>query len=215
MTPARKTSSLPRWTIVRAGDPRERPGAVEAPPYVSAEWARSIRATSNRPWINAAKVIAAIVEEHPEARYVEGWAAQTVPVWHGCVDLPIGSLKQSWLRIDATPKWRWTLDHNRYGAVLELQAAALAPFVAPLLEPRGRALCRLPMVPLAPASKLATFHPLPADRLAADFGAEAAYRSSEVRRELDAWNAAHGMTRNADAVAELVRLAAMRVLPKP
>jgi len=186
MTASRNHSRLPAWTIVRAGDPRERTGAVEAPAFVSAEWAAAIRATSNRPWINAAKVIATIVAERPDARYVEGWASKFGPEWHAWVDVPLAATEQAWLRIDATPLWRWSLDHNRYCPVLEVRATDLAPLVAPLLQPRGRALCRLPLVSLAPAPKLAMFHPMPGDTLAADFGDDVAARAAETRAAFNA-----------------------------
>lgn len=212
--PKKSLANIPEWTLVRADDPRERAGAVEAPAYVSAEWARRIGSVSNRPWTNAAKVIAELAAECPASRYVEGWACMTRVMWHAWVDVPLGASEQAWLRIDATPMWRWTLEHNRYAPVLEVRATALAPLVAPLLEPRGRALCRLPLVELAPAPKLASYHPMPADSLGAQFGVETASRAEELRGALSAWWGERSTTGVADVRAELDRLAAMRVLPK-
>lgn len=214
MTARRDESRLPAWTIVRSDDPRERPGAVETPAFVSAEWAATIRAASNRPWINAAKVIATIVDARPDARYVEGWASKFGPEWHAWVDVPLAATEQAWLRIDATPLWRWTLEHNRYCPVLEVRASDLAPFVAPLLRPRGRAHCRLPLVSLAPAPKLAMFHPVPDDALAAQFGDTVAARALEARAALATWEVERVKMTRAEGQAELDRLAAMRVLPK-
>lgn len=212
-SPLDSGAHLPDWTVIRDDDYRHRLGAVEAPPYVSAEGARSIRAASNRPWANAAKVIAALAAQRPDARYVEGWASRFAPMWHAWVDVPLDTSEKSWLRIDPTPNWRWTLEHNRYSPVLEVRGATLAPFVQPLLQPRGRALCRLPLAPLAPAPKLASYQPMPADSFATEFGAEAAARASELHGALVKWHTERATIGHADVRAELDRFAAMRVLP--
>lgn len=217
MTPNRDALPLPRWTLVQPDDTRHRPRAVEAPSLVSADWAKSIRAASNRPWQNAAKVVAAIVAERPDARYVEGWAAQggvRDPQWHAWVDVPFGASEQSWLRIDPTPMWRWMLEHNWYAPVIEVGASMLAPLAAPLLAPRGRAACRLPVVPLAPARGRADNHPVPAATLAAEFGAEVAERIAELRTGLVEKQREATAMIHVDGRAELDRLEALRVLPK-
>jgi hypothetical protein len=89
---------------------------MEPSAFVSAEWASAIKAASNHAWTNAAKVVAAVAAERPDARYVEGWAvkgAVSSPVWHAWVDVPLGASGRSWLRIDATPMWRWIMEHDR------------------------------------------------------------------------------------------------------
>ena len=208
-------TALPPWTLVPAGDPRERPGAVEPAAYVSAEWARTIKAASNRAWTNAAKVIARIVDERPGARYVEGWAFMLYqPVWHAWVDVPLDTSERSWLRIDATPMWRWGIEHNRYGPVIEVTATAMAPFVAPLLQPRGRARCRLPLVALAPEPPTRKPQPQPASSFEEEFGSAVAARAAEIRASLQAYQQERLNAIYTDGRAELDRLAAMRVLPE-
>lgn len=216
MTTQRQSGRRPACTIVGEDDPRERPGAVEHSAHVSAEWARTVHATSHRPWANAAKVIALLAGDHPDARYVEGWASQggvMQPMWHAWVDVPLGASELAWLRIDASPMWRWTMQHNRYCPLVEVRATELAPLVTPLLRPRGRARCPLPLAPLAPAPKLATFHPVPADSLGEVLGAAAAWRASALRASLVDALREQTVTVRADGQAELDRLAAMRVLP--
>src|SRR5512140_2269743 len=184
-----RAAPLPPWCVVAADDPRERAGAMEPSAFVSAEWAREIKAASNRPWTNAAKVIAAIAAERPGARYVEGWAVQggvSAPLWHAWVDVPLGSSERSWMRVDATPMWRWMMEHNRYGAVIEVRAAEMQPFVEPLLRPRGKAGCRLPLVPLVPEPRLRTNQPKPLEPFAPEFGVVVAERAAEVREILAA-----------------------------
>lgn len=189
---------------------------MEHSAHVSAEWAHTIHAASHRPWTNAAKVIAVLAGDRPDARYVEGWASQggvAEPMWHAWVDVPLGATELAWLRIDASPMWRWTLPQNRYCPLVEVRASELAPLVAPLLLPRGRARCALPLAPLAPAPKLAMFHPVPDDSLGDILGTAAAWRSSVQREALLAALREQTQTVRADGQAELDRLAAMRVLP--
>ena len=158
--PSRIAPTRPSWTIVGPDDPRMRDNAVEPGTFASGEWAKAIGAASNRAWTNAAKVIARIAPERPDARYVEGWGVTSAnPVWHAWVDVPLGESERSWLRIDATPLWRWSMEHNFYGAVLEVRASEMARFAAPLLRRGGRPLCRLPLVSLAAAPRLATPQP--------------------------------------------------------
>jgi len=218
MPPRRSAAPLPPWTVVAADDPRERAGAMEPSAFVSAEWAREIKASSNRAWINAAKVAAAIAAERPDARYVEGWAVKggvSRPVWHAWVDLPLGASERSWMRIDATPMWRWMMEHNRYGPVLEVRAAHMLPFAESLLRPRGKATCRLPLVPLAPERPLSMKEPTPAEPFAPEFGTEAAARAADVRELLAAMQRDLTSMVHVDGRSELDRLAAMGVLPRP
>ncbi len=214
--PARRASSLPPTAVVGADDPRNRPGAVEKSQYVSGEWARSIAAASHRAWTNAAKVIASIATQHPDARYVEGWATKggvNDPLWHAWVDVPLGRAGAAWMRIDPTPMWRHLMEHNDYGPVVEVRASEMLPFVAPLLQPRGRSLCPLPLAPLAPHRSASLPHPKPAGSLADTFGAAAEARSSAVRDELHSRQSALTSMIHTDGTSELDRLAAMRVLP--
>lgn len=209
---------LPPWSLVPADDPRERAGAMEPSEFVSAEWARAIKAASNRPWTNAAKVIASIAAERPAARYVEGWAVQgavSAPVWHAWVDFPLGASERSWMRVDATPMWRWMIKHNRYGPVIEVRAANMLPFVEPLLRPRGKAKCRLPLVPLVPEPPLRMRQPTPVEPFAPEFGAEVAERAAEVKEILAARQRELTSMMHVDGRSELDRLAAMGVLPRP
>lgn len=218
MTPGSAAAPLPPWTLVPADDPRERAGAIELSAFVSAEWAREIKAASNRPWSNAAKVIAAMASERPAARYVEGWALQggvVGPVWHAWVDVPLGTSELSWMRVDATPMWRWSMQHNRYGPVIEVRAADMLPFVEPLLRPRGKAKCRLPLVPLRPEPTLATRNPTPAEPFAPEFGVEVAARAADAKELLAAMQRDLTSMVHVDGRSELDRLAAMGVLPRP
>lgn len=214
---ARRPSPLPPTTVVGADDPRHLQGAVEKSQYVSGEWAHTIGATSHRAWTNAAKVIASIAAAHADARYVEGWATKggvNDPLWHAWVDVPLGRAGASWMRIDPTPMWRHLMEHNDYGPVLEVRAVELLPFVAPLLQPRGRSLCPLPLVPLAPRRSASVPQPKPAGSLADTFGAAAEARSIAVRDQLHARQRAVTSMIVTDGTSELDRLAAMRVLPK-
>lgn len=208
---------LPPWTLVARDDPRDRAGAVEQSAFVSAEWARTIKAASNRPWTNAAKVAAAIAAERPAARYVEGWAVQggvSAPVWHAWVDVPLGVSEQSWMRVDPTPMWRWMMEHTRYGPVIEVRAAGMLPFVAPLLRPRGKATCRLPLVPLVPEPPHGMRQPTPVEPFAPEFEADVAARAAEVRAALAAAQRDLTSMVHVDGQSELDRLAAMGVLPR-
>lgn len=218
MTARSEAAPLPPWSIVAADDPRERAGAMEPSEFVSAEWAREIKAASNRAWSNAAKVVAAIAAERPDARYVEGWAVKggvSGPVWHAWVDVPLGASGRSWMRVDATPMWRWMIKHNRYGPVIEVRAADMLPFVEPLLRTRGKAKCRLPLVPLRPEPPLAMRHPTPAEPFAPEFGAGVAARAADARELLAAMQRDLTSMVHVDGRSELDRLAAMGVLPRP
>lgn len=209
-------AARPPYRIVQADDPRRRQGAVEASEYVSGQWAHAVNASSNRAWTNAAKVIAAMAEEHPNARYVEGWATKggvCGAVWHAWIDLPLDAAERAWMRIDATPMWRMMMKHTEYGAVLEARAADMFPFVEPLRRPRGRARCRLPFVPLVPDPTGSYRFPKPIEPIAGELGPTVADRLAAVREELDARFQSLTSMIYTDGAAELDRLAALRVLP--
>lgn len=208
---------LPPWTVVAPDDPRATAGAIEASSFVSAEWAGAIKAASNRPWSNAAKIIASIAAERPDARYVEGWAVKGAvfsPTWHAWVDIPFGASERSWMRVDATPMWRSMLEHNEYGPVIEVRAMDMLPFVEPLRQPRGKAKCRLPLVPLAPQPPLKITQPAPAEPFPGEFGAAVAARAAEVREMLAVRQRELTSMVHVDGRSELDRLAAMGVLPR-
>lgn len=209
---------LPDWNVVAVEDARFRIDAVEAPALVSADWAKNVRAASHRPFINAAKVIAALAAERPDARYVEGFASLggvKRPEWHAWVDVPLGAAERSWLRIDATPMWRWMLEHNQYAPVLEVRASELLPHVEPLRAPRGRARCRLPVAPILPSFNVHDFDPQPDPvSLAAALGPAIAERAVAVREHLLAEQHERTAMIHVDGRAELDRLAALRVLPR-
>lgn len=191
---------------------------MEPSEFVSAEWARAIKAASHRSWTNAAKVIASVAAERPAARYVEGWAVQTAlsaPVWHAWVDFPLGASERSWMRVDATPMWRWMTKHNYYGPVIEVRAADMLPFVESLLRPRGKAKCRLPLVPLMPQDPLHSRQATPVEPFAPEFGAEVAERAAAVKEILAERQRATMSMVHVDGRSELDRLAAMGVLPRP
>lgn len=218
MPPKNAAASLPPWTLVAADDPRERAGAMEPSAFVSAEWAKTIKAASNRPWTNAAKVIASIAAERPDARYVEGWAVKggvSDPLWHAWVDIPLGASERSWIRVDATPMWRWTIEDNRYGPVIEVRAADMLPFVATLLEPRGRPKCRLPLVPLEPEPRHRIPQPRPAAPFPPELDAAVATRAAAVMEALAVRQRELVAMVHVDGRSELDRLAAMGVLPRP
>lgn len=215
MSPKSHAAPLPPFTVVADADPRSRAGAVEPSEFVSAEWAREIRAASNRAWTNAAKIVAAIAAERPEARYVEGWASQgavSQPVWHAWVDVPLDSAERAWMRIDATPMWRWMMKHTTYAPVVEVRASVMLPFVVSLRAPRGRATCRLPIAPLVDASGRDR-QPRPTPALADELGPAARVRADEARRLVTTRQQALTADVHADGQSELDRLAAMRVLP--
>ena len=215
MSPKPTPAPLPPFTVVADAEPRSRAGAVEPSEFVSAEWAREVRAASNRAWTNAAKIIAAMAAERPDARYVEGWASQgavSAPVWHAWVDVPLDSAQRAWMRIDATPMWRWMLQQTTYAPVVEVRAAALLPFVVRLTASRGKASCRLPIAPLVDASGRDR-QPRPTPALADELGAAAHARSEEARRLVTKRQRALTADVHADGQSELDRLAAMRVLP--
>jgi hypothetical protein len=183
---------------------------------VSKEWAHAIGAASNRSWSNAAKVAAAMAAQHPDACYVEGWAsmgAVNQPVWHAWVDVPLDRARRSWMRVDATPMWRWMMRDSAYAAVLGVTASEMARFVDPARGRGQRPRCRLPLVPLLPDPTKSYRQPMPADPLHSEFGEEAAIRSAEARTTLEAQRRAHSTHVHADVASELDRLAALRVLP--
>lgn len=211
-----KAPSLPPWRTVSPDDPRERDGAMEPSEFVSGEWASSIGASSNRAWSNAAKVVAAMGEAQPDVRYVEGWAAHGGVggiVWHAWVDVPLGSSGRSWLRIDATPSWRWTIKHNRYAPVLEVRASDMLEFVAPMRRPRGRARCRLPLVPLVHDPTGSYRQPMPIPTIAAEFGSTVAARSAQARMLVQAHQRTRTAELHVDGLSELDRLRSLGLLP--
>ena len=208
---------LPPWTIVQPDDPRSREGAVEPSEFISGEWAHSVGAASNRAWINSAKVIALMAGEHPEARYVEGWAAKggvSSVVWHAWVDVPLDRMERSWMRLDCTPMWRWMIKETCYAPVLEVRASDLAPLVEPLRRPRGRALCRLPIAGLVGDPTGSYREPTPcAATVARELGAEVITRMEEARDLVATHVSELTSMVHTDGTAELDRLAALRLLP--
>ena len=215
---SRKSAPLPPWSLVASDDPRLRDGAVELSEFVSGQWAHTVKVASNRPWPNAAKVVALLGREYPDARYVEGWATMggvREPLWHAWVDVPLDRVARSWMRIDATPMWRSLMKNNVYGPVLEVRAADLIELVEPLLQPRGRARCRLPLaeIPPEPHGIGSYRRHRPAESFRIDFGPEAAERSDLVRATLDDLQRSLTSMIHTDGKSELDRLAAMRILP--
>ena len=95
-----------------------------------------------------------------------------------------------------------------------MTASAMAPLVAPLLRPRGRALCRLPLVTLAPEPPTRKPQPKPAPSFVAEFGEEVVARADEMRGSLEAYQQERINAIYTDGRAELDRLAAMRILPQ-
>lgn len=185
---------------------------------VSAEWAHTIRAASNRPWPNAARVVAAIGREHPDTRYVEGWASLggvREPLWHAWVDVPLDRMARSWMRIDVTPMWRWSMKNNVYGPVIEVRASDMVDLVQDLLRPRGRARCRLPLAEIRadPHGVGSYRRHRPAESFDDDFGTAAAERCDQVLVRLSELQGSLTAMIHTDGAAELDRLAALRLLP--